>query len=59
MAQKKTLKGYNSKNEPVISTDITGWAKVTIDKLKKEIERGPIGQAIGKIKWVEVTGEDK
>ena len=52
---KKTLKGYDSDDGLKITIDITGWPQEAIDKIKKEIQLGPIGRKIGKIIWVEVT----
>lgn len=54
---KKTLKGYDSDGGLKVTVDITGWPQTAIDRIKKEIEIGPIGRKIGEIKWVEVTGE--
>ena len=55
--RKKTLKGYDKDDNLIITVDVTTLPQEPISKLKKEIEIGPIGRKIGKIKWVEVTGE--
>jgi hypothetical protein len=53
----KTLKGYDKDHNLKVEVDITNWPQKAIDKIKKEIEIGPLGRKIGKIEWVEIIGE--
>jgi len=52
---KKYLYGYNISGEQVISADITDWPKDSIENLKAEIQRGPIGRKLGEINFTETA----
>ncbi len=55
--QKKKLKGY-ANDEKISDFDITGWHKDNVNRLKRATEGLAAKEGLGKIKWVEVTGED-
>ncbi len=55
--RKTILKGYSKDNIQVITVDITSWNRGTIENLKAEIRKGPIGRKFGELVFVEVTGE--
>ena len=55
--QSKKLKGYVN-DEKKYEFVITDWHKFNVNKLKRATEGLAAKEGIGKIRWVEVTGED-